>query len=207
MSYEFHGYEGYFGNPTPFYRHDSTPMPGNVLSQKERLMPAGQSSAALSCHQRNRKRKPGTGWEREGGRAEAAGFLKTGLTICMLPAKPTTLVTQDTGNGNETKRIPKTQCVSRRGSAARWDTLGGPRPIFDTWKLRNTSTSEGFSLRRILMCASQEQCVVKLVVDFACGQVMTSLFSQVWRFHVEQHGEVGAAGISGTAAGNNYTRY
>jgi hypothetical protein len=21
--------------PTPFYRHDSTPMPGNVLSQKE----------------------------------------------------------------------------------------------------------------------------------------------------------------------------
>ena len=31
--------------PTPFCRHDSTPMPGNMLSREEGLMPAGQGLA------------------------------------------------------------------------------------------------------------------------------------------------------------------
>lgn len=162
MSYEFHCYEGYFRNPTPFYRHDLTPMPGNVV-QKEGLMPAGQSSAALSCHQRNRKRKPRTGWEREGGRAEAAGFLKTGLTICMLPAKPTTLVTEDTGN--ETKRIPKTQCVSGRCSGCKTGHSGRTEANF--WHLE---VKEHIYFGRLLIMSNHNVCFPRTVCGEAGGR-------------------------------------
>lgn len=103
-SYESHCYLGHFIKTTPFDRHDSTPMPGNVLSDEER-----QSPAAWCCHYRNRKRKPEAGWERDGGRAEAVGFLNTRFNYLNAASKATTLAAENTGN--ETKLIPQNSCV------------------------------------------------------------------------------------------------
>lgn len=71
------------------------------------------------------------------------------------------------------------ECASGRCSGCKTGHSGRTEAHFDTWKLRNASASEGFALRPILTCASHEQCVLKLAGDLACGQVVTSLFSQV----------------------------
>lgn len=86
------------------------------------------------------------------------------------------------------------------------DTLEGPRLVF--WHLE---VKEHIYLRRLLIMPNHNVCFWRTALGEVCGKLRLwsnddQLFSQAWLFHVQQHREVGTAGITGMDAGNTYTR-
>lgn len=82
---------------------------------------------------------------------------------------------------------------------------GRTKANFWHWEVK-----EHIYFRRLIM-SNHNVCFLRIVCGEVCGKLRLwssddQLFSQVWLFHVQHHGEVGAPGMSGMDAGNSYTR-